>query len=151
MEDLKILEQKCEDAHQKLLSIDNQYYHIQKLYESEQQKIASLQQFKIDLDKSTSELSLKKENLVTEVNQLIKTRDEVTSVLEETRSALTQASADLEAEYTERDDLVIVMGEREEALVTRETQMAEREKQVKRSEEIAQEAHNKIKAFKETI
>lgn len=108
-EQLKTVEQKIEDAHQRLLSIDQQYNRVQKFHQSEQASIEQLQPIKADLEKAVADLKDLQKATIEDISELQKTKLALTSDVEDMKAQLAKAEDDINvmvANYTEKEKLL---------------------------------------------
>lgn len=150
-QELRIIEQKIEDAHQRLLSIDQQFARVQKMHNSEKVSIEQLQQIKADLTLSTADLDTKKDTLNSEISTLVIMKGELSVDIDESEQKLKKVRLQIETEMADSDSRKVVieskqkeLGLREGVLVNRETEMSKRESDIK-------DKHSKIKVFAESL
>lgn len=151
-EQLKTITQQIEDAHIKLLSIDQQYARVQKLHQAEEGAIAQLQQIKVDLEKAKEDLTSKKDQLTKEVSSLeeklgsIKTetskeQDRLASLLADNNSLIEENKKKEDEIFNKAIDISL----RESAVIEKEKELREREIVIANKQEKLAQIVNSLK------
>lgn len=146
-EELKSAEQKVEEAHQRLLSIDQQYYRVQKLHQSEEVTIASLREIKTTLENRISILNQEIDKGQLTVEILIKNKEEITAYISSRVMDLKKDNEEIESKKKEQEERETVLSAKEIAIEVREHNLDKREKEVKGREEEVLEKQERITSF----
>ncbi len=147
MDELKNIEQKIEDAHQKLLSINQEQYRCSNLLKSDNEKIVSLQQIKIDLEKHVKDLTLKRDGLSKDVSNLQTEIHSLTEDITKSREIFVEINNKTNIELAKCETAKNLIKEENEKLDFRTTEVSNRENNIKELEITTSNKHNKIIAF----
>lgn len=150
-EQLKTVTQQLEDAHNKMLILDHNYFRVQKLHDSEVGEISRLQDFKADLEISVKKLSSEKEAINKDISNYTEQKAKLNEEIEISQKELISINTDIatqQAEYSVRED---VLKTKEQDHSHRVSALNDHENQLNQWHKELISKHDKIQAFKETI
>lgn len=150
-EDIRTANQKVDDAHNRLLSIEQAYERTKRFKATEEQELEKIGYFKADIEKTIATLTSQKETLSGEIRSR-----------EEEKTALNKDISDLKRKKDEFETAMIKTRNAQEkyeealrlmndSLVSRETSVFKRENQVDASEKVLNKKHELIRSFKENL
>lgn len=150
-EDLRTLEQKIEDSHQKILLMDQHLLRVHNLRVSEEQEISNIQGIRSDLEAANAALSESQKEKEAKIAMLEGRENELLSAVADhilRLSSTTDAIAKAESDHEARKSALAAAEERVSAS---EKSISEREKAVTEREASAEENQRKIREFAESM
>lgn len=145
LEELKILEQKIEDEHNRLLSINNEQVRMLKLVESEKYEISELQGLKVNIKEELDTLKLNKKALEIEIANLHKEQEELVEGSADVRIEILNIKALIANELKLRDEKMTDLDVRKSLVENKEQEISDREKALVLGEIILKKNHEAIK------
>jgi chromosome segregation ATPase len=144
-EELRTLSQQIEDAHNRLLSINNEYARCQKMKMSEESTIAELQNLRIDNLEAVKTLTSKKESLQIELNVLMEKRENLVSKVEEAQTALAVIIKDTDLKREEIKNTIKDFNVLSSEFSNKKIELDRREKEIEKIEAEVLEKQDRIK------
>ena len=143
--DLRTLEQKIEDATNKLLSINLDHKRVKDLHDAKVAEIANLNNFNIDLTSTNEKLTAQKDSLLKDIQDLSDKKADYQRSLGVIESDYDKVKSDTEALKADHDNREALVVAKETAVGVREESVQERENAVNESEKSLADRHQLIK------
>jgi predicted nucleic acid-binding Zn-ribbon protein len=150
-EQLKTVEQKLEEAQNKMLLLDQNYDRIKRLHDSEQTQVRSLQDVKSTLEASNKDLIFANEKLTAENLILTNQKADLEKDMSGARSILSHINQEIKAQSDVHIESHKKLEAVSEKLSQKEQDITDRENAVTQKEQDLNEKHDKIRLFIETL
>jgi len=150
-QDLRIIQEKVEGEHQRLLSIEGAVGRAERRLQAVNGEITQKTDIVADLDKSISDLSSLKETIKTELLKMQEEKSQLAISNLAVSQELSKTKAQIVDETEKHNQRKEVLSQKEQALVSRETAVNGLEKMAIESHKKAEEKHEKIKQFIATL
>ncbi len=150
-QELKTVEQKIEDAHQKLIGINFEHDRIKKFHQSEKSAIEQIQPIKTDLEKSVLGLTASKKTLSDEIVNLESEKASLNQDIAKLRDEFVSLNKQIETETASHKERTGVVIEAEKNLDLHRNSLFAREETIAETEILVNEKYLKLKEFINSI
>lgn len=146
-EELKIIEQKIEDARSSLMLLEKNYLLMQKLHSSEEYALEQLTTRKSELERTVKSLIDQRDGFHNEIISLTSEKQSLISDTTESRKLFVETNAQIDSAVAEHNIAKTDLAKKQDELNARQLDIEQRESRASESERQLEVKHNKIKAF----